>query len=259
MLRSPLVAVSDEALLALQRMGDNLGGALMRSGRGDGRRSTPTISRKLCRFPRTPARMAPAARVRHASTGCCRTPSTIAATGRTAARAARPISTSFWRRRARAAGRMSLDEFVDELALLRESDLREPDAPPEDSADAVQVMTVHSAKGLEFPIVFVAALHKGVESDPPVVAFSPRIGLGARWRNPARRRRQGRSVPARHAARSATSARAAESNRLLYVAMTRAEQHLVLDLFRAAKSSRTGRSWWRSLQLPSGGAVRRGA
>ena len=71
-----------------------------------------------------------------------------------------------------AAARMSLDEFVDELALVRDSNPREPDAPPEDSANAVKVMTVHSAKGLEFPVVFVAALHKGIETNPPVVAFS---------------------------------------------------------------------------------------
>ena len=87
-----------------------------------------------------------------------------------------------------ASSRMSLDEFVEELTLVRESNPREPDAPPEDSADAVQIMTVHSAKGLEFPVVFVAALHKGVDTDLPVVAFSRRYGLGARWRNPGGRK-----------------------------------------------------------------------
>ena len=60
-----------------------------------------------------------------------------------------------------AASRMSLDEFVDELALVREriraSRMRRPRIPP----NAVKVMTVHSAKGLEFPVVFVAAMHKG--------------------------------------------------------------------------------------------------
>ena len=84
-----------------------------------------------------------------------------------------------------AAARMSLDEFVAELALVREENPREPDAPPEDSANAVKIMTVHSAKGLEFPVVFVAAIHKGVDTGVPVVAFSRHHGLGARWRNPA--------------------------------------------------------------------------
>ena len=127
-----------------------------------------------------------------------------------------------------AASRMSLDEFVEELALVRASNPREPDAPPEDSANAVQVMTVHSAKGLEFPMVFVAALHKGVDTNAAVVAFSPRIGLGARWRNPAVREEKDDLF--QHEIRQERARREnEESHRLLYVAMTRAEQHLVLS------------------------------
>ena len=89
-------------------------------------------------------------------------------------------------------------------------------------------MTVHSAKGLEFPVVFVAAMHKGVESDPPVVAFSPRLGLGASWRNPARR---GDVDDLFHRAirEERHQREAMEADRLLYVAMTRAEHRLVLS------------------------------
>jgi len=127
-----------------------------------------------------------------------------------------------------AASRMSLDQFVDELALVRASNPREPDAPPEDSVNAVKVMTVHSAKGLEFPVVFVAALHKGIDTNLPVVAFSRDYGLGARWRNPAVR--EDKSDLFQHAIHEERKIRERdESNRLLYVAMTRAEQHLVLS------------------------------
>ena len=127
-----------------------------------------------------------------------------------------------------AAPHMSLDAFVEELALVRKSNPREPDAPPEDSADAVQVMTVHSAKGLEYPVIFVAAMHKGVESNPPVVAFSRHLGLAARWRNPAFR--EDKDDLYMHALRQEWKVREQdESDRLLYVAMTRAEEHLVLS------------------------------
>jgi len=113
---------------------------------------------------------------------------------------------------------------------VRASDPREPDAPVDDIADAVKVMTVHSAKGLEFPVVFVAALHKGVESNPPAVAFSRRYGLGARWRNPAKREREDKDDLFQHALRDEWKEREQkESDRLLYVAMTRAEEHLVLS------------------------------
>ena len=127
-----------------------------------------------------------------------------------------------------AAGRMSLDEFVPELELVREENPREPDAPPEDSTDAVKVMTVHSAKGLEFPIVFLAALHKGIDNDVPVVAFSRTFGLGARWRMPDARR--DKDDLWQHCIREERKRREAEeASRLLYVAMTRAEEHLVLS------------------------------
>ena len=64
-----------------------------------------------------------------------------------------------------ASARQTLAEFVEEIEMLRESKPREPDAPPEDSANAVKMMTVHAAKGLEFPVVFLAALHKGIDAD----------------------------------------------------------------------------------------------
>jgi ATP-dependent exoDNAse (exonuclease V) beta subunit len=89
-------------------------------------------------------------------------------------------------------------------------------------------MTVHSAKGLEFPMVFVAALHKGVNTNAAVVTFSPRIGLGARWRNPVVR--EDKDDLFQHEIRQERTMREnEESHRLLYVAMTRAEQQLVLS------------------------------
>jgi ATP-dependent exoDNAse (exonuclease V) beta subunit len=130
----------------------------------------------------------------------------------------------------------SLDRFLDEISRVRASNPREPDAPVDDVANAVKVMTVHSAKGLEFPVVFVAALHKGVESSPPVIAFSRRHGLGARWRNPAKSEREDKDDLFQHALREEWKEREQqESDRLLYVAMTRAEEHLVLS-FSARKN-----------------------
>jgi ATP-dependent exoDNAse (exonuclease V) beta subunit len=89
-------------------------------------------------------------------------------------------------------------------------------------------MTVHSAKGLEFPVVFVAAIQKGVDTDLPVLAFSRVHGIGARWKNPATREEKDDLF--QHAIRNERKEREGrESDRLFYVAMTRAEQHLVLS------------------------------
>jgi ATP-dependent exoDNAse (exonuclease V) beta subunit len=229
-LLSPLVAASDEALLRLKSVSGDMADALARLRPGDAAGFDPEDHARLCRFR---DRLHEWRLRREYVTFDRLLASALDESGyrpEAGARGAANIDKFLAQARA-AAGRMSLDEFVDELALLRASNPREPDAPPEDSANAVRVMTVHSAKGLEFPVVFVAALHKGTETDPPVVAFSPLTGLGARWRNPARTRGRGEKDDLfQHALRRERSRREAEeSNRLLYVAMTRAEQHLVMS------------------------------
>ena len=228
-LRSPLVGASDEALLGLKTMGENIGAQLMRLAPDTAADFDETDRGKLLAF-RDRLR---AWRMRReyvtfdrllmeAMDDCGYRPDA-------GARGAANIEKFLALARERSRGE-SLDEFVDEIARVRASNPREPDAPVDDVADAVKVMTVHSAKGLEFPVVFVAALHKGVESNPPVVAFSRRYGLGARWRNPAKREREDKDDLFQHALREEWRAREQqESDRLLYVAMTRAEEHLVLS------------------------------
>ncbi len=48
----------------------------------------------------------------------------------------------------------SLYDFVERIRYLKET-AREGQAPIEETADAVKIMTVHAAKGLEFPVVFI--------------------------------------------------------------------------------------------------------
>ena len=138
---------------------------------------------------------------------------------------------------ARAAGaRQTLAEFAAEIEILRESKPREPDAPPEDSANAVKIMTVHAAKGLEFPVVFLAALHKGIDASPGAISFLPGVGLGARWHHPLCR--DDKDDAFEHAIRQQLKQREKEeSHRLLYVAMTRAEEHLALSFSTTGKKA----------------------
>ncbi len=127
-----------------------------------------------------------------------------------------------------AGARQSLDELIEDLERLRESDPREQDSASEETGDVVRVLTIHSAKGLEFPIVFLPALQAGMNKGVAPALLSPRLGLGVRWRNPV----TGHSAKDSLYEEIAEELRArdeAESNRLLYVAMTRAEEHLVLS------------------------------
>jgi DNA helicase-2/ATP-dependent DNA helicase PcrA len=53
-------------------------------------------------------------------------------------------------------GTGTLEEFLDEMALYSDMDSADKDA------DCVSLMTMHSAKGLEFPIVFIAGAEEGI-------------------------------------------------------------------------------------------------
>ncbi|HVO98829.1 MAG TPA: UvrD-helicase domain-containing protein [Bryobacteraceae bacterium] len=131
-----------------------------------------------------------------------------------------------WLRQEHRARPRPLAEMLDDLELLRKAK-SEGEAPPPESGDVVQLMSIHAAKGLEFKIVFVSALQREGDKSTPVIAFSAEAGLGAKWRNPA----TGKSLPdaAYRILKTERKQREdAEENRLLYVAMTRAEERLFL-------------------------------
>lgn len=83
----------------------------------------------------------------------------------------------------------TLRNFIDHAALVSDTDEYRRDAP-------VTLMTMHSAKGLEFPVVFIAGLEDGL-------------------------------FP--HARSTSDPAELEEERRLCYVAITRAERHLYVS------------------------------
>ena len=109
-------------------------------------------------------------------------------------------------------------------------DERESEAPVEGEAlDAVRVMTIHRAKGLEFPVVCIADL--GRES-PAAGRELVRVGRDGRVGIRLRRLGGGRSRPAlayRALAEKRRRAEADEEARLFYVAVTRARERLILS------------------------------
>jgi len=54
-----------------------------------------------------------------------------------------------------------LSDFLERVALVADSD-QIPDSPEAEDAGVVTLMTLHTAKGLEFPVVFLTGLEDGV-------------------------------------------------------------------------------------------------
>jgi DNA helicase-2/ATP-dependent DNA helicase PcrA len=100
-------------------------------------------------------------------------------------------------------------------------------AAPQASAAAVQIMTVHQAKGLEFPVVFVMNLRKGAF---PLSFRAGGFGYDEKFGLYAARLPDGRPS-ARYEpdiVRIMRDRQIREENRIMYVAMTRAEELLYL-------------------------------
>ncbi|EFH13375.1 putative double-strand break repair helicase AddA, partial [Pseudoroseomonas cervicalis ATCC 49957] len=106
----------------------------------------------------------------------------------------------------------------------------------ESGADAVRLMTAHGAKGLQAPVVIIPDVGSGrgekplrwEESAPPLPYWAPRS-------------RKDFFAPAWTKLMDAeTAAREAEENRLLYVALTRAEDRLLVCAWGAPKEG----SWY---------------
>jgi len=125
----------------------------------------------------------------------------------------------------------SLPRFLDELRQLRDKAGQDgPDEPPSASGDAVRMLTIHGAKGLEAPVVFLIKADQGGAGDPPfgvALDWPPEddrpahfsLYGGAEWRGPGRD-----GLFERERAQAGR-----ERLNLLYVAMTRARQALFIS------------------------------
>ncbi|HEV7846002.1 MAG TPA: 3'-5' exonuclease, partial [Thermoleophilaceae bacterium] len=118
--------------------------------------------------------------------------------------------------------------FIDAVAERDVIQAREGEAPLEAEAlDAVRMMTVHRAKGLEFPVVCLADLGKDGRDDDGQLRISEDGSVGLRLAN-----LDGGAVDSTKLAGIKAAGKLAaeeEERRIFYVAVTRAQEHLVLS------------------------------
>ena len=128
-------------------------------------------------------------------------------------------------RRFEEGGSHGLFRFV---AWLRDLERRGQEPPAPALNDAVQIMSVHKSKGLEFPVVFLADLgHGWNRQQAGQVLCHEKLGLGMKVTDAARGVRWPtlcwRAIDLREKREELS-----EQERVLYVAMTRAKERLVM-------------------------------
>ena len=124
------------------------------------------------------------------------------------------------------AGGATLRQFVEWAEMQAEGGTRVVETVvPEADDDAVRVLTIHAAKGLEFPVVILAGLNSTARGGRP----GPRVLWGSDGQPEVQ---IGSFQTAGFADIDAVEKQMAEHERvrLLYVAATRARDHLVLSL-----------------------------
>ena len=99
----------------------------------------------------------------------------------------------------------------------------------DDSPDHIRVMTIHKSKGLEFPVVFVSDMGKAfneMDSREKII-FHQKWGMGMDWMD-LDKRVSYRTLSKMALADAIRMENLAEEIRILYVALTRAKEKLIL-------------------------------
>ncbi|WP_457565879.1 UvrD-helicase domain-containing protein [Caldithrix abyssi] len=127
-------------------------------------------------------------------------------------------------------GMNGLLELIRQVELLIEEDSKEGEPQLNlDDRETVKVMTIHAAKGLQFPVVFVPYLNaKNVDNVRQAVFMEPEIGIAMPFRSDGPYQSQDFCLLNLLKAEK-QKRELAEAKRIFYVAATRSSEHLFLS------------------------------
>lgn len=122
----------------------------------------------------------------------------------------------------------TLPDFIEFLDILITEEPQEGQAPIEASSGAVRIMTIHAAKGLQFPIVILPRLDRGAQIDrEPFIDEA--FGIGFSPLKPEDGYRKTEPEIVAHIKNRGSAKETAEKKRLFYVGATRAQDRLILS------------------------------
>ena len=126
-----------------------------------------------------------------------------------------------------ASSKRDLNQFLSYLDTVEEKGLRY--GANEKVPGAVTIMSVHTSKGLEFPVVILASLSRrfNLENARSQILCDKDLGIGMCCADPKLRVRYS-NIARRAIARKIVSDSISEEMRVLYVAMTRARDRLIM-------------------------------
>ena len=150
-------------------------------------------------------------------------------------------------------GNHLIRDFVRYVEEFEAIGSRESEGQIDEAANAVKLMTIHQAKGLEFPIVIIPDLHRS--RTPPEFSFALDRHRGVTLKVPDGRGRTVAGCTFSEFERRKEWREQFENMRLLYVAATRAEDRLILsgateELSKLSGSKDIWLKWiWQTLEL----------
>lgn len=124
--------------------------------------------------------------------------------------------------------KQTLTHFIEFLDTLIDEEPREGQAPIESTDHAVEIMTIHAAKGKQFSVVILPCLDRTGQIDrEPFIDDT--LGIGFRPLNPKKHYEKTAPTIVEHMKSRADAKGIAEKKRILYVGATRAEDRLILS------------------------------
>jgi|CXWL01.1.fsa_nt_gi ATP-dependent helicase/nuclease subunit A len=135
---------------------------------------------------------------------------------------------------AQKSGYVNVRDFLEYISILNDAGAREGEAPA-DAQGAVRLMTIHKSKGLEFPVIVLADAGRTPIARSDAVYLLPESGLSFKLDPTPMLYRLSKDLDKRQ--------NEAETGRLLYVALTRAKDKLIIS-GHATSSSSIGTAGW---------------